>query len=83
MALEDANPLTADDASSGVSVRTFKMSFPNFSANASAVVLPRPLMLSARNEAMSRVSPASSSTFIFFKVTCGLLFHSVTLPEIM
>ena len=83
IALEDVRPLTSEEASSGVSVRTFRISLPNFSANASAVVLPRPLMLSARKDAMRRVSPASSSTLIFFNVTCGLLFHSVTLPEIM
>ena len=69
IALEEDNPVTEDEASSGVSVKTFRISFPNFSASASAVVLPRPLMLSARNEAMRRVSPASSSTFIFFKLT--------------
>ena len=82
-ALEDDRPLTSEDASSGVSVRTLRTSWPYFSASASAVVFPRPLMLSARKEAMRRVSPALSSTRIFFNETWGLLFHSVTLPEIM
>ena len=82
-ALEVERPLTSVDASSGVSVRTLRTSLPNLEARASAVVLPRPLMLSERKDAMRSESPASSSTLIFLRVTCGLLFHSVTLPEMM
>ena len=69
IALEEESPLTSVDASSGVSVRTFRTSLPNLEARASAVVLPRPLMLSERKDAMSSESPASSSTIIFLSVT--------------